>query len=301
MQESTMPSPASVIPADFPFESKFVDVLGSKIHYVEQGEGNPILFLHGIPTWSYLWRNIIPALTPYGRCIAPDLIGMGKSDKPDIPYRVFDHIRYFENFIQALGLTNITLVVHGWGSVIGLDYAMRNPTHIKALAFLESHLRLVTHWDEVSLPAQELLAEMKTKGNSYQAIVEENFLLKRAFPACVLRKLSEQELAYYHAPFSTLESRKLLWRCMQDLPLLNGPQDVKELIIRYTERLKKSSHPKLLMYAMPGFITPMSSVDWARRHLTNISFADVGEAFHCPQETNPQGVCEALAGWYRKL
>lgn len=289
------------ISSDFPFQSKFVEVLGSKIHYIEQGSGDPILFLHGMPTSNYLWRNIIPALAPYGRCIAPDLIGMGKSDKPDIAYRVFDHIRYIEGFIEALGLNKITLVVHGWGSVIGFDYAMRHPERIKALAFLEAHLRLVTDWDMVSLPAQELLGEVKGSDDGYEIIVNQNFLLKKALPAMILRKLSAAELGYYQQPFPTPESRKPLWQFIKDLPLLNGSQDVKTLITRYAERLKHSSLPKLMMYAWPGFITTMSSVEWAKKHLSNIVFTDVGEALHCPQETNPQGVCDALVSWYREI
>jgi len=123
------------ISAEFPYASHYIEVLGSKMHYVEQGSGDPILFLHGIPSSSYLWRNIIPFLADKGRCIAVDLIGLGKSDKPDIAYTVFDHIRYIEAFINALGLTNLTIVMHAWGSVIGFDYAMRNEANIKALAF----------------------------------------------------------------------------------------------------------------------------------------------------------------------
>ena len=118
------------ISADFPFESKFIDILGSKIHYIDEGSGDPILFLHGNPTSSYLWRNIIPYLLPHGRCIAPDLIGMGKSDKPNLEYRFFDHSKYVEEFIKKLDLSNITLVIHDWGSALGFHYAMRNENKI---------------------------------------------------------------------------------------------------------------------------------------------------------------------------
>src|ERR1700678_3022884 len=114
----------SKISADFPYESQYADVYGAKMHYISQGSGNPILFLHGIPASCYVWRNVIPHLTSLGRCITPDLIGMGKSDKPDIEYSVFDQIKYIEKFIETLNLKNITLVMHGWGSVIGFDYAM---------------------------------------------------------------------------------------------------------------------------------------------------------------------------------
>lgn len=290
----------SLIAADFPFPSKFVDVLGSKIHYVEQGDGDPIVFLHGIPTSNYLWRNIIPALTPYGRCLAPDLIGMGKSDKPDIAYRIFDHIRYIEAFIDQLQLTNITLVLHGWGSVVGFDIAMRHPEKIKALAFLEAHPRVVTNWESIPLPAQELLIKLKGADHGYHAVVDNNFLLEKALPAMILRKLTATELNYYRQPFVTPESRKPLWQYICDLPLLGGPQDVKNLIAQYSRQLRKSPVPKLMMYAIPGFMMPISGIEWARKYLSNITFADLGEALHCPQETNPQAVCDALVSWYQQ-
>ena len=136
--------------SDFPFHDNYVEVLGSKIHYIDEGQGDPIVFLHGIPTWSYMWRNIIPSLNKQARCIAPDLIGFGKSDKPDIEYSVFDHIRYIEAFIKALGLKNITFVLHAWGSTIGFDYAVRHQDKIKGLAFLEAHIRAADTVDMVS-------------------------------------------------------------------------------------------------------------------------------------------------------
>jgi len=128
------------ISSEFPFKSNYIEVNGSKIHYIEEGEGDPILFLHGNPTSSYIWRNIIPYLKDKGRCIAPDLIGMGKSDKPDIDYSFFDHVKYIEGFIEKMNLQNITLVVHDWGSALGFHYAMRNEANVKGIAFMEAIL-----------------------------------------------------------------------------------------------------------------------------------------------------------------
>jgi haloalkane dehalogenase len=126
------------ISAAFPFEPHYVDVEGVRMHYVEQGRGDPILFLHGNPTWSYIWRNIIPVVSPYGRCIAPDLVGFGKSAKPDIGYTYFDHVKYVEGFIKALNLTNLTLVIHDWGGSFGMEYAFRHRDNVRAIAFFES-------------------------------------------------------------------------------------------------------------------------------------------------------------------
>ncbi len=135
------------ISANFPYQSNYIEVHGSSIHYVEEGAGQPILFLHGNPTSSYLWRNIIPHVASLGRCIAPDLIGMGRSDKPDIDYRFVDHANYVEEFIEKMDLQDITLVVHDWGSALGFHYAMRHESNVRGLAFMEAILAPVPSWE----------------------------------------------------------------------------------------------------------------------------------------------------------
>ncbi|MGK0227016.1 MAG: haloalkane dehalogenase, partial [Thermoproteota archaeon] len=133
------------ISADFPFESKYIEVHGSKMHYIDEGEGDPILFLHGNPMSSYLWRNIIPHLSGQGRCIAPDLIGMGKSDHPDIPYRFDDQYRYLSGFVEALGIgSNVTLVIHDWGSALGFRWAHDHADDVKAIAFMEAMIKTLS-------------------------------------------------------------------------------------------------------------------------------------------------------------
>ncbi len=134
--------------ADYPFESHYREVGGARMHYVDEGEGPPFLFLHGNSTWSYMWRNVIPHLKQRGRCIAPDLIGFGKSDKPDIPYRYFDHYAYIEEFINKLGLKDIVVVLHDWGGGLGFNYAMHHPEHIKGLVFIETFVRTFDSWDD---------------------------------------------------------------------------------------------------------------------------------------------------------
>ena len=135
-------------PADFTYPSHFADVLGSKMHYVEHGTGDPVLFLHGQPTWSYLWRNVMPEIEGRGRLIAVDLIGYGMSDKPAIDYEMADHIHYLDAFIEQLNLKNITLVIHDWGSFFGFDYARRNPDNVKGIAFMEAVLFPVPSYDD---------------------------------------------------------------------------------------------------------------------------------------------------------
>ena len=146
LQEREVAVAEEISPA-FPFESKFVNVRGSKMHCVEQGEGDPILFLHGNPTSSYLGRNVIPHVSAHGRCIALDLIGMARSDKPDLEYRFFEHMNYVEGFIEELELVNITLVIHDWGSRIGFHYATQHQDNVKAIAFMEAILKPIPSWD----------------------------------------------------------------------------------------------------------------------------------------------------------
>ena len=284
----------------FPFTSNYVHVLGSNMHYVDEGAGDPMLFLHGIPTSSYLWRKIIPRLASSRSLVAPDLIGMGSSDKPDIPYRIFDHIRYIDAWIDALGLSDITLVVHGWGSVIGLDYARRHPDKIKALAFFESHLCPNFSWDALSLPMQIRAFWLSDKQAQYERIVEENYFLEHFLPKGVLDPLSDEALAYYKVPFREKAHRKLLWQYFCDLPLGGGqPEDVVELIERYAQWLQASDLPKLLVYAVPGFITTIETVDWLRTHWKNLKITCIENALHFAQETRPCAFADALLAWYR--
>ena len=282
-------------------KSEYVTVLGSKIHYLQAGKGDPILFLHGIPTSSFLWRNIIPTLAKHGHCIAPDLIGMGKSDKPDIEYRIFDHIKYIDAFIAALGLKRITLVLHGWGSVIGFNYAANHEDNIKGLAFYESQVRAAVRWDMLSLLEQQLGTLLKDKEKSYKAVIENNFFIDKLLPRSVLRELTKEELAQYGEPFHHQASRKVLWQFVLDRPFGNGPSDVTKLIDHYSAWLQKTTLPKLMMYTIPGFITPVSSILWCKEHFPNITITDLGEGLHFMQETNPKIFSEKLLDWYLKI
>lgn len=282
-------------------ESKYIEILGSKIHYLEAGHGDPIVFIHGMPTSSYLWRKIIPFVSDEARCIAPDLIGMGKSDKPDIEYRIFDHIRYIENFIEKMQLKNITLVVHGWGSLVGFEIASRHPEKIKALVFYESYIRPEKDWKMLSLPVQQFASLLARQGASYRAVVKQNYLLDKLLPSGIIRQLTEEEMEVYRSPFQTPESRKPLWQYVQDLPLPGGPADVAELIDAYSRWLCETSVPKLMFYAVPGFITTMDAVQWAKAHLKNLTLESIDEALHFGQEVYPELFGAKLQHWYSQL
>lgn len=281
-------------------DSRFISVKESTMHYFEMGSGDPIVFLHGIPVSAYAWRHILPALSKKGRCIAPDLIGMGESGKPDIEYRVFDHIAYLDALIDQLELKNITLVLHGWGSVIGLDYARRHENNIKSIVFYESHLQPVTQWNQLSLPVQQFATLLSRPGASYRAIIKQNYFIEKLLPRSVIRDLSEEEMTVYRKPFLTEDSRKPLWQYINDMPLGKGPDDVIALMTQYSTWLQKTPIPKLLIYALPGFMTTMDHVAWARDHLQNIHITALDDALYLAQESVPDQFSEAILQWIEK-
>jgi len=287
------------ISAALPFKSKFVEVLGSRMHYVEEGSGDPVLFLHGNPTSSYLWRNVIPHVSALGRCIAPDLIGMGKSDKPDIVYGFFDHSRYVEGFIEALGLRNITFVIHDWGSALGFHYARRHEGNVKGIAFMEAIVRPIT-WDEWPDQARQMFQAFRTPGVGEQMIMDNNMFVEAVLPGAVLRKLSQEEMDRYREPYPTRESRKPLWRWPNEIPIEGQPPDVHEAVQGYSEWLGESQVPKLLLWAQPGAIL-RNLVPWCRENIANLKTVEVGAGVHFLQEDDPHGIGEAIAAWMRQL
>jgi len=202
--------PPLAVSSKMPYEHKFIEVLGSKMAYVDAGEGDPILFLHGQPTSSYLWRNIMPHLKGQGRVIAPDNIGFGKSDQPELAYTFGDHYRYIEAFIDQLALTNITLVVHDWGSGLGLQYAAQNPDRIKGIVTMESIIAPL-------IPAKSYDAMPKELGDFFRTVrdpeggrkllIEENFFVEGALPGFIVRPLANEAHDVYRRPFQTEKSR----------------------------------------------------------------------------------------------
>ena len=288
------------ISADFPFESKYVEVHGSKIHYVDEGSGDPILFLHGNPTSSYLWRNIIPYLMPHGRCIALDLIGMGKSDKPDLDYRFFDHSKYVEGFIEKLDLSNLTLVIHDWGSALGFHYAMRHENNIKGIAFMEAMLKPIK-WEDFPSKYRMGFKLFRAPGIGWFMISVMNVFVTQMLPQAIVRKLTAEEKDYYGSPYKTVNSRKPIrqWPC--EIPIEGKPADVYEVISNYNQKLQESEVPKLLFYATPGGIIDSKTVDWCRQNLKNLKVVDIGDGIHFIQADNPHLIGEELAKWFQGL
>ena len=288
------------ISSEFPYASKFIEISGSKIHYIEEGEGDPILFIHGNPTSSYLWRNIIPYLTPYGRCIAIDLIGMGKSDKPDIDYRFVDHAKYVDGFIEKMELTNITFVIHDWGSALGFNYAMHHENDTKGIAFMEAILQTVT-WDSFPKDFKMGFKMFRTPIIGWLLIGWMNIFVEQILPKAICRDLTEEEQNHYRAPYKRLKDRKPLWRWPNEIPIEGKPADVTGIVAQYAQRLQESELPKLLFFAHPGGLIPAPMVAWCEKKLKNLKTVDIGPGIHYLQEDNPHLIGSELAQWYKSL
>jgi len=290
----------NTISAEFPFESKYIDVLDAKMHYIDEGEGDPILFLHGNPTSSYVWRNIIPHLVPQGRCIALDLIGMGKSDKPNISYRFVEHFKYMNGFIEKLELAYITLVLQDWGSGLGFHYATLNDDNVKALAFMEAILRPMS-WTEFPIGPRIGFKLFRMPGIGWLMLSVMNMFVRQILPQMTVRKLTAQEMRRYLEPFPSIKSRRSVRQWPLEIPMGGRPEDMIELVSAYSQKLQISEAPKLLFYGNPGAIVNANAVEWCRRNLKNLKTVDVGDGLHYLQEDNPRLIGEELANWYTSL
>ncbi|MCE2540684.1 MAG: haloalkane dehalogenase [Acidobacteria bacterium] len=283
-----------------PYESKFVEVEGSRIHYVEEGSGDPILFIHGNPTSCYLWRNVMPHLTSDARCLALDLVGMGRSDKPDLDYRLVDHARYVDGFIAALGLERLTLVLHDWGSALGFHYARRHAANVRGIAFMEAIVRPLT-WDEWPRTVRGLFQQFRTPEIGWDLVVNRNAFVEQVLPGAVMRKLKEEEMERYREPFTDPAARRPVWRWPNEIPVDGEPADVTALVDEYSAWLRASPVPKLLLHAQPGAILRKDLVAWCRDNMKSLTTVDIGPGLHFVQEDRPHEIGAAIGTWYRSL
>ena len=282
-------------------ERRSIAVKDSFMSYVEAGEGPVILFLHGNPTSSYLWRNIIPYLSPYARCIAPDLIGMGHSGKPTIDYRFFDHVAYLDEFINLLGLEDITLVIHDWGSALGFHYAHRHPENVRGLAFMESIVSPLPGWDAMPEAFRAMFQAFRDPIEGKRLLVEENAFIEQVLPNAVIRGLSEEEMDEYRRPFLNPDDRTPIWRWPNELPIAGQPADVAEAVGAYAAWLSQTPLPKLLLAAQPGALIPQQYVQVLSENFSNLEVVDIGPGVHYVQEDCPDQIGEAIAQWFLAL
>jgi len=294
-----------MISATFPFQKQRRRVLGSEMAYVEVGTGDPIVLLHGNPTSSYLWRNVLPHLQPRGRCIAPDLIGMGDSDKllnsgPG-SYRFVEHRRYLDALLDALDVRErVTLVIHDWGSALGFDWANRHREAVRGIAFMEAIVRPQSwdHWDKINM--RSALQALRSEAGE-QMILRDNFFIEKILPGAILRSLSAEEMAQYRRPFAAPgEGRRPTLTWPRQIPIDGEPPDVAEIVAASAAWLSTSRMPKLFFRAEPGAILANDTDLAFIRGLPALTEAKVAGR-HFVQEDSPAEIGRAIAGWMGTL
>ncbi len=283
-------------------EKQTVKVHGKTMAYVEQGQGDPILFLHGNPTSSYLWRNIIPHLAPLGRCIAPDLIGMGDSDKLDDSgpdsYRLVEHRHFLDGFLDTLGVDErVTFVVHDWGSALGFDWANRHREAVSAVAYMEAIVRPMG-WEEWPEGIRKLFSGFRAEAGEAM-VLEKNVFVDKVLPGSVLRGLTDAEMAVYRRPFEQPgESRRPTLTWPRQIPLGGEPEDVVQIVQNYADWLKTEADlPKLFINAEPGAILTGAQREFCRSWPNQKEVTVAGS--HFIQEDSPHEIGKAIADWYQ--
>jgi haloalkane dehalogenase len=278
-------------------EKKYVEILGKKMAYVEEGEGDPIVFLHGNPTSSYLWRNIIPFATNLGRCIAPDLIGMGDSEKLDNSgpdrYTFVEHRNYLDELLYKLEVVeNVILVIHDWGSALGFDWANRHREAMQGIAYMESIVKPM-EWSEWPEDATPIFQGFRSDAGE-DMILEKNLFVEAVLPGSIMRDLNEEEMNAYRQPFLNQgEDRRPTLTWPRQIPLGGEPTDVVDIVGRYSSWLSESNLPKLLVSAEPGAILKGSTLEYVRSwpNQTEVSVAGT----HFIQEDSPDEIGAAVA------
>ena len=283
---------------------KKVSVKGKNMAYVELGAGDPVVFLHGNPTSSYLWRNVMPHVSDGYRALAPDLIGMGDSDKLDNPgpdrYRFVEHRDYLDGILDELVPEGpVTLVIHDWGSALGFDWAYRNQSRIRGICFMEGIPGPVRSWDDWNEQAIAIFKGFRSPAGE-ELILEKNLFIERVLPGSILRKLTDEEMDAYRAPFAKAgEDRRPTLTWPRQIPIAGEPEDVNRIVTDYSKWLPQTDFPKLFVNAEPGAIV----LDKARafiRSWKNVSEITV-KGSHFIQEDSPHEIGAALREWLDEM
>ena len=283
---------------------KKITVNGKSMSYVELGSGDPIVFQHGNPTSSYLWRNIMPHLEDQGRCIALDLIGMGDSDKledsgPD-RYTYLEHREYFDAALDALGVgNNVTLVIHDWGSALGFDWARRHPGSVKGIAYMEAIVQPVASWENWPEAARRVFQGFRSPAGE-DMVLEKNVFVERVLPGSVLRDLTDEEMQVYRRPFLQAgEDRRPTLTWPRQIPIAGEPAEVVRVVQDYADWLSESDVPKLFINAKPGAILIGVQREFCRSWPAQQEVTVPGN--HFPQEDSPDEIGQAISEWLREL
>ena len=275
-----------------------VNVLGATMAYREAGdlEAPVALFLHGNPTSSYIWRNILPLVAPVAHCIAPDLIGFGQSGKPAIEYRFADHVRYLDAFLDEAGITSAFVVAQDWGTALAFHLAARRTEFIRGLVFME-FIRSMPTWNDFHPDAVETFQKFRTPGVGEEMILEGNAFVEGVLPGATVRRLTDEEMSVYRAPFPTPKSRQPTWRFPNELPIEGKPADVYSVIEKAHHALAQSTYPKLLFVGNPGALISPAFAESFAEGLKNCRVVQLDSGIHYLQEDHPEVIGATVKKW----
>ncbi|NMO15203.1 haloalkane dehalogenase [Pyxidicoccus fallax] len=277
--------------------SRQVPVLDSFMSYREAGTGAPIVFLHGNPTSSHVWREVIPRLSGRNRCLAPDLIGMGSSGKPDIAYRFADHARYLDAWFSALDLREVVVVGYDWGGVLALDWARRHPDRVRGVVVFETFLRPM-QWSDWPPQGEQFFRALRTPGVGEKLVLEQNEFLARSLANGVQRGLSESDRGVYYAPYPDAASRRPLLQWPREIPIGGEPAEVAAVIEDYDAWLASpQAKPALLLTFGDTGLSAPGIVEWARSTLRALEIVPLGRAGHHAPEDAPEEIARAIERW----
>ena len=288
--------------SDEELEKKNIKVHGKNMAYVEKGEGDPIIFQHGNPTSSYLWRNIIPYLENEGRCIAIDLIGMGDSDKlsdeGDNTYSYHVQKKYFDSCMEELEINkNITFVIHDWGSALGFNWAYEHQHDIKGICYMEAIVKNIT-WDDWPEDAKSIFQGFRSDAGE-DLILKKNLFIEGILPNAIIRNLTESEMSVYRRPFIEEIDRRPTLDWPRQIPINNEPEDVCKIVEDYSSWMSINEIPKLFINANPGSILTGKQREFCRKWKNQQELTVKGN--HFIQEDSPKEIGEAISNWYRNL
>ena len=279
-------------------ESKCIAVNGVNMHYVTKGSGKTVLFIHGLSASSYMWHDVIEITSSRARCIAVDLIGMGESDKPRISYTTAEQVFYLEGLIDALGLSNITLVMYGWGTIIGLSYAQKHPEKIAGIVLADPYLYIKKDLQEIPMLLQELNAVLKKEPDVLKKLyANAELIVKRIVSHSRDDKILPEALEHYINIYSTKEARDILIKTMLDLVYVNPKSSNIPFIEKYSAWLQNTRIRKLLIHVQPGFMGDHHTVHWAKNNLTQLTTIDLGTGVSFFPEIKPDLFAKALLSW----
>ncbi|WP_250029609.1 haloalkane dehalogenase [Paractinoplanes maris] len=269
---------------------------GERLHVSVAGDGEPVVFLHGNPTSSYLWRQVISLLSARFRCVAVDLVGMGRSPKPDVAYEWADHRRYLTAVLDGLDAP-FWVVGHDWGVGLGVEYARARAERVRGVALMEGHLRPLGSWDDFDEGGRELFRRLRDPVEGRRRVEEENFFLSTVLPGGMLRSLSGEERDAYASPYPTARSRHPIWKWVTQIPIGGEPAETAAVLAANWEWLRTTEVPRLLLVGRPGAVIGAERVAEVRRVAPGVRVRDVGEGLHFLPEDQPEAIARELVEW----